>query len=223
MFLWYAYRMDITVFGSGNTILAPGCIGTVSDRSCYFDEFLRYIQRTGPTTAAWTGSTTVGTDLNPDVLSTANELATSGTAETPSRYSNTVEPAKLFPNKFVMGASPSFGVVMGSVMDNIQACRQAVVNDEGISEELDNARRAMVSVHEARLADQAALVLTGVNTQLANAGYSWVRIDRVPQTLYNSSKRFSFVEIWLVTNSHTRPDGGNQDQRGTGSVHVDID
>ena len=91
MLCWYAYRMDIVAFGAGSIIIAPGCIGSAPDRSCHFDEFLRFIQRTGGTTMPWTGFTTVGKNLNPDVLTTAKELATSGTKDTPTRYSNTLE------------------------------------------------------------------------------------------------------------------------------------
>ena len=200
MLIWYAYRMDIASFGAGSTLIAPGCIGEAPDKSCYFDEFLRYIQRTGPKVRPWTGSTSVGTKLNPDVLTTANELATSGTAGSPTRYSFTAEPAALFPNKFE-SLSPSYSAVFGAIVDNIQACRKKV-NDQGIDDELDGTRRAIVSTLDARQADQAAKVIKDVNQKLFDAGYTWVRVLYVLHAFYNSSMRFfSFMRIQPVTDS----------------------
>lgn len=174
MLIWYAYRMDIMAFGAGSTLIAPDCIGTAPDGTCYFDEFLRYIERIGPNNPAWTGRTAVGTNLDPDCLNTADELANGGTAGTPSRYTNTVEPSKLFPNRWIPGDSPSFSDIFGAVVDNIQACRQKI-NDGSLDDLLDNSRRAIVSVLDAREADQAAKVLQGVNAELSKLGCSWVR------------------------------------------------
>lgn len=104
---------------------------------------------------------------------------------------------------FVTHRFLQYGPLIGSfpVVDNIQACRQHV-NDQGIDDELNSARQAIVSVHDARQADQAAKAIEGVNHELSTSGYQWVRVLRVPQASYKSSMQFfSFMGIWSVTNS----------------------
>ncbi|KAI1080981.1 hypothetical protein F5B20DRAFT_588939 [Whalleya microplaca] len=165
MLLWYAYRLDVIAFGSGNTVIAPNCIGSAPGKSCFFDEFVRYIQMTGQTTSAWTGSTTVGTNLEPDVFTTASELDKNG-------YRNTVDPSKVFPSAYQKTSWTNFSDIFGKLVDNIQQCRQHL-QDQGIDNELDSIRRAMVSIHEARKADQADKLILGINKQLSNAGITW--------------------------------------------------
>jgi len=158
--------MDVIAFGSGSTLIAANCIGSVPDRSCYFDEFLRYIQRTGPNTPSWGGHTSVGTNLQPDVFDTFKELQT-------AKYSNTFEPSQLFPNDYVRGQSYTFHDVFNRVVNNIQACRKQL-NDVGLETELGKARDAMTSVRDARIMDQAKNLITYINTRLAQSGRTWV-------------------------------------------------
>lgn len=66
VWLWYAYRLD----GMTSTPeMALGCHGTAPNGRCYFDEFLRYIEK-GP----WEGHTAVGKTEDPDVERTVEEL-----------------------------------------------------------------------------------------------------------------------------------------------------
>lgn len=45
MYFWYAYRMEVQAFGPGTAgrTIARDCVGTVPDKTCYFDEFLKHI------------------------------------------------------------------------------------------------------------------------------------------------------------------------------------
>lgn len=192
MLLWYAYRLDIIAFGVDDIFLGRNCFGSAPDRSCYFDEFLRYIQLTGKETDAWAGRTNVGTNLNPDVLTTAKELAT-------TRYSNTISPHQVFPNKWPRGYFPKFPELFGDVANNIQASRTHL-NDQGIDDELEGVRRAIVSIHEARRADRGAGVIRDLNEVLSEHGYTWVRVLRVQQALYIFFHAIFLSWDWSVTN-----------------------
>ncbi|RAH78796.1 hypothetical protein BO86DRAFT_458265 [Aspergillus japonicus CBS 114.51] len=170
MLFWYAYRIDVMTFGAGSTEISSECVGTASDKSCLFDEFVRYIQRDGKN--AWTGSTTVGDDLEPDVLNTADELAADG-------YKGNYDIAKLFPGQFTTGQVTNFRGMFEPVIDVIQACRKEVatgsasINEKAFDSALDHARRAMVSTHEARIADNAAGLIEELNAKLQDLGYDW--------------------------------------------------
>lgn len=185
MLIWYAYRMDVISFGASKTIMAPYCIGSAPDRSCLFDEFLRYIQRVGKGTHLWTGSTSVGNNLKPDVLGTAQELDNGGTQGTPSRYSNTLAPSDIFPNLYFKGQSPDFSNLFGKVVDNIQECRQEMERKgriDDIADELNSARHATKLFHSARIANQAEHVIEDVNKWLDETHQiQWVscHVDRL--------------------------------------------
>lgn len=160
MLLWYAYRLDIA---AGGTFIAPDCPGTGKDKRCYFDEFLRYIEEVEER-SPWSGSTSVGRNLAPNVLSTAEELVT-------SRYSNAVDPDVLYktPSGF-----DNFRGVFEPAIDNIQECRQAL-GDKGIDWELNGIRTSIANTLDARIADQAAFIIIGVNEKHHETGFSWVR------------------------------------------------
>lgn len=97
MLYWYAYPLDVTVFGPGAILTAPNCFGGGPGRSCLFDQFLCYIDVDTNFNPLWTGSTTVGTNLDPDVVDTAIALSTGGAQYSTDRYTNTLDPNKLFP------------------------------------------------------------------------------------------------------------------------------
>lgn len=73
MWLWYAYRMDGMRDPSNWEF---HCTGTGPNGRCKFDEFLRYADK-----HPWTGSTSVGDSLDPDVSKTVTELEGLRTAE----------------------------------------------------------------------------------------------------------------------------------------------
>ena len=182
MYLWYAYSMDLKAFGHDSTgtsgSIAAGCPGTMSDGSCYFDEFLKYIQHVGMNSRRWTGKTSVGSWTDPDVFDTARELSS-------STYKNTHDASILFPNLFGFDdPNPGFSKLYDAVTDRIQACRQRV-GDGALRFELDAIGQAMFLIHDVRVADQAKTCIAGINAELTARGVSWVSTFLSPSTTKN--------------------------------------
>ncbi|KAL4762039.1 uncharacterized protein BDW70DRAFT_159040 [Aspergillus foveolatus] len=69
----YAYRMDSQAFGVREDMIAPNCFGTVPDGTCYFDEFIDFLQRDDYTLDQGK-STSVGKYFWPDAVEAAAEL-----------------------------------------------------------------------------------------------------------------------------------------------------
>ncbi|PYI03569.1 hypothetical protein BO78DRAFT_451622 [Aspergillus sclerotiicarbonarius CBS 121057] len=179
---WYAYRIDIMTHDAANREIAVGCVGTGPGKTCLFDEFLRYIQKTGRNTKLWTGSTNVGKDLTPDVISTAEQLATGGEAKTPSRYPNTSDPSKMF-KKFKGKVGITYSELMRAVVDTIQKSRASLETLKGvdIETELKSARQALTLTHRARVADNAKYIIQGVNAYLKEQRQTWtVKTKTIP-------------------------------------------
>ena len=167
--------MDVMVNEPADRLIAVGCVGTGPGNSCLFDEFLRYIQMTSKKTPLWTGSTTVGDDLTPDVVSTANELATRGVAKTSTRYTNTYKTSKLC-ETLKDKPTVTYSELLGAIVNSIQKCRAKVATMSGIDidRELSGARRALTITHQARLADNAGYIIKGVNNILGKMSATWV-------------------------------------------------
>ncbi|KAJ6032220.1 hypothetical protein N7540_002952 [Penicillium herquei] len=177
MFLWYAYRLDIKSSPGANTI-AKGCVGTVSDKSCYFDEFLKYIQQTPSKKAKWkrwTGSSSVGKNLDPDVIDTATELRTimAPSTDPAARYSDKLDWNKIL-KEFAKGSSPSFVKSYGALVNLVQKMRAAdstkYIED---SEELYRLKQSMVLANDGRAYDDATYKIEAVNAELAELGFDW--------------------------------------------------
>ncbi len=162
--IWFAYRMDVETLGVGNTVMAPGCRGTVGDGSCFFDEFLRYI------TPKWRGSTSVGTNLDPDVETTASDITQN------SGYKFNVRQDKLFATKFAKGVQPNFGAFWAAVGDVIQSSRKTL-GDSKVAQALSKARYCFTITHDARRSDMAPHMIKGVNDLISKQGQSFVRIS----------------------------------------------
>jgi hypothetical protein len=43
VFLWDAHQVELLAFGAGNHQIAPGCVGSRPDGTCYFQEFVEFI------------------------------------------------------------------------------------------------------------------------------------------------------------------------------------
>ncbi|KAJ5642063.1 hypothetical protein N7490_006063 [Penicillium lividum] len=174
--LWYSYRMDVKTYGAGNTVIAPGCVGSVlTDESCEFDEFLKYIQREPgyyDRWVKWTGSTSVGIDLTPDVIDTGNELK----SMTPSYAFNTEDWHKIIPGAFNEGSFPSFTKAYGNLINTIQTIRETAPNLEvpvNIDTELYGAQQSMVLANDGRAYDDAQYKIAYINGILEEKGVDW--------------------------------------------------
>jgi flavin-binding protein dodecin len=175
MLFWYAYRLDYQLSGAAPGQIAPGCKGSASGGGCNFDQFLKHIQQ---------GNTQVGADLEPETYATAQKLQSEG-------YSNLFDANKLFPNDFAASTTtyngPKFNDVVLKVVDRIQVCRDSL-GDETIQDQLDEARKAMHMVHAARVADQAATQIKGVNEWLSQRKQKYVNDTKpsCPFSLYQA-------------------------------------
>lgn len=182
MLLWYAYRMEIKMYGVGETYLANLCEGHAPDGSCLFDEFLKYIQR-GPgrneNWVKWTGDTTVGTNLNPDVEATARELLAMKQSPVPSqRYEYKENWYRLYRREFSPRAVPYFSEAYTKVINLIQDMRKAAPTLDppvDVSDELHSIRQSIVSVLAGRQHDSANWLIRGVNDIIQRRGLPWVR------------------------------------------------
>ncbi|KAJ5765053.1 hypothetical protein N7520_004612 [Penicillium odoratum] len=176
--LWYAYRLDVKTYGAGSTEVAHFCEGSAADGSCYFDEFLKYIQR-DPTYkdswVKWTGSTSVGDNLTPDVIDTANELKEMNESDDPAaRYAYYEDWGKILPDTFAEGSYPSFSKAYASIINTIQAIRRDAPGlSVNIDEELYRAKQAMVLANDGRAYDDAQYKIAAVNKVLADKGITW--------------------------------------------------
>lgn len=162
--LWYSYQMELDVYGAGQTYLANECRGNGRGNSCLFDEFLKWILK-----RRFTGTTSVGRNLSPDVVATARELSNMRT--------NWEENwSKLLPSKFSANASPKFSEAYSQVINTIQQARaDAGSQNKDISVALDNARTAIQSALQARQHDDADWLIKEVNKAIQDKGFSWVR------------------------------------------------
>ncbi|GLI79234.1 hypothetical protein PoHVEF18_007562 [Penicillium ochrochloron] len=168
VFFYYAYRID-TLAGSASLGIAKGCPGSGPKGVCYFDEFVKWIQQSK---YPWTGQTSVGQNLDPDVDATAQELRTSGTEGTSSRCSNKYDFNKVFPEIYPEGTSPSYQEVMRTLVKSIQAQRSAL-GDDKLTSQLDKARRAFGLTYEARIGDMTNGLINDVNRTLQKNGITW--------------------------------------------------
>ena len=166
MAIWYAYRMNVKAFGAGNTLIANKCLGSLPDKSCTFDELVRYISHDPLQT------TSVGTNLKPDVVATAHELKNQG-------YKSAYKLPTLFPTQFQGKKQCNFSQFWTALADNIQASRQKL-GDGSWADELFEVRRAMALTHDARREDQAQHVIQGVDNIIQKKGFQWVRQSRAP-------------------------------------------
>ena len=152
-----AYRMDVHVYGSSQTRLAPGCKGSVGDGSCYFDEFVKHVS------PKWHDSTSVGTDLEPDVEAASQDLRKTD-------YNGHIDQEVLFAHEpWASRSQPApFPPMIEAIGNNIQACRQQAGADPKVATLLDKSREAIAMVHFGRLADQEDRVIDGVNQMLSD-------------------------------------------------------
>lgn len=81
-----------------STSIGRGCYGSAPGGFCTFDELMSDLQRDS---APWTGTTTIGTQREPDVYAAVNELRRTGCA-------NNMAPWKLFDQVFGPNDTPRF-------------------------------------------------------------------------------------------------------------------
>ncbi|KAJ5248886.1 hypothetical protein N7468_000337 [Penicillium chermesinum] len=180
VYLWYAYRMDVIVFGAGNTIIARDCRGSSVDGSCLFDEFINKI-RAIPPGGSPRFRTNIGANLLPDPKDAAAQLSAAG-------YAGNTDVRRLLPDDYENmdgHTTPPFSEVFDKILGVIQACRDEV-GDEPLAAQLLGARDSMAYNHEARVADQSEKAIENVNIWLHKRGYTW-DVETSTETLSDGS------------------------------------
>ena len=90
VYYWYAYVLEYETEGKDPALIAPGCSIHGESPICYFDEFVRFIQRNlpGEVPMSTAVETDVGEELHPSPASAAKSLLSVG-------YRATVDASKL--------------------------------------------------------------------------------------------------------------------------------
>jgi hypothetical protein len=173
--------MDVAAHGVGaENSIAIACRGSNRDRSCTFDELMRYIDRETDKTGkkgkknknapktAWSGSTDIGGDLFPDPVHAATELRN-------NKYPSNYDEPKLFPNIWTPDdKKPQLSPIIEAITNRIQAARRTL-GDGAIALQLEKAKDAINICMEARLADNANRRIKYLNDKLGKLGVTWVR------------------------------------------------
>ncbi|KAL3477789.1 hypothetical protein BJX99DRAFT_225733 [Aspergillus californicus] len=178
VYMWYAYRMDIQAYGARNEMIAPNCFGTVPDGTCYFDEFIDYLQRDGKKLDAGQ-ATSIGKYFWPDAVTAAEELkklTIDGAEFVPNQ-----DPKKIFLKGTFTVDNPRNSDILGLVTDKIQEARVGL-GDEVLSEGVAESRVAMTAAHEARIAENSAEMIDTVNDYLASERGSSLTVETKPVT-----------------------------------------
>ncbi|KAL4739556.1 hypothetical protein BDV11DRAFT_169970 [Aspergillus similis] len=162
MYMWYAYRMDIQAFGVRDDMIAPNCFGTVPDGTCYFDEFIDFLQRDKYKLDPGK-STSVGKYFWPDAVEAAAELQKLTVAG--KEYVPNADPNHIFlPGTFTT-TNPRNDDILGLITKRFQAAR-AKLGDEALAEGVEESRVAMTAAHQARLSENSAELVEVVNDYL---------------------------------------------------------
>jgi hypothetical protein len=173
VYIWYAYRMDISAHGVGAAGgIAVGCRGSNPDGSCTFDELMKHIHKVKDGAPVWSKNTDIGDELFPDPKHAADQLDKHG-------YNNAWDFGKLFPNiPAQRNQQPSMSKVFGAVTDRIQAARQTVarqgLGNDHFVRELTSAQLMLTCATEARLSEQAKSRISEINKELKSRGIAWV-------------------------------------------------
>lgn len=155
VFFYYAYRIDCMTLPGANFI-GSGCPGSGPGGVCKFDEFVKWIQDDGH---PWTGHTSIGDNLDPDVWEASNELRASG-------CQNKYDAHKLFPALYPPGSVPSYEALMEEMVHSFQSDRRLWTDAAKLRSQLKNIRKAFGLVYEARTGAMADKLVQAVDKLL---------------------------------------------------------
>lgn len=175
MLAWYAYRMDVLSNDVGlsfndakATVFAKDCVGSGPGKTCQFDEFIKYI---GKSSTPWAGKTSVGKNLDPNLVKTAQELATNG-------YVNVIGASKLFPGQYASETTPQYDEFFGRIATNMLSIYQSTF--KGLDKPYSSAVQALDLIQDARRAERAGDVIDSIQKKLRDSGHSDVSAVSLP-------------------------------------------
>ncbi|GKZ28965.1 hypothetical protein AbraIFM66950_002212 [Aspergillus brasiliensis] len=149
VFWWYAYRLGVDSYGVSDNPIATGCPGSAADGSCYFDEFVKYIDKAG-----LTGNTGIGTNLDPTVNDAVAGLTSAG-------YKNTLNAPLLLPQdvKAARDTSAPLREILKAVAPYISHARQTAKDADTLSSRLTKMQDCMLQATQARKVEQASNIV----------------------------------------------------------------
>jgi hypothetical protein len=181
--------MEIETFGAGSNQIASGLKGSAPDGTCYFDELMDGLQRTGQGLAPGQ-HTSVGKELAPDVAKTAKEIRG---LKSPDPKGGTkafvcnIDSDKLFKPGQSTKPMNSLQDLLDNVTDRIDAARNKV-GDEALGDALKNAQMAISGVQEQRIRDMGQDYIDTVNDYLKNEKQSNTKVVTDPKTDMEGNK-----------------------------------
>ncbi|KAL3462745.1 hypothetical protein BJX64DRAFT_287959 [Aspergillus heterothallicus] len=191
-----AYRMDIQAFGVRDDMIAPNCFGSVPDQTCYFDEFLEYIQKDNKKITSGL-PTSIGKYFWPDAVTAADQISQLNGGD----FAPDTDAHKLFQTGTFTVENPQLSVVLDTMTNRIQAARIAL-GDEALSDGLEEARTAITGTHEARIAEQGQNYIDVINDYLRDEkGTSLTVETKNPTALDGSTYLDIDIESTLAKDS----------------------
>lgn len=205
VFLWYAYRMNVEAYNLGITkmLIAPGCVGTVADKSCYLDEFLDHIWDwvQSPTAGKGrTGVTVIDNSLSVDELAESIEVAgKSGGYYAPRQLC----PDAAFWGKYTAGGKPGLAVVFDQITTDIQTIRAKASGDTTVTRFVDPIGDAIEQTTVARIQDSLADIQEVLREMMNDEGFKVVlkenvSTDRLPPCLFHTSGAPGYLSCWQL-------------------------
>lgn len=160
--IWYAYQLEIQAFGPGQTTIGAGCLGSMPDKTCTFDEFMRHVTTDG------TGTTGLGQKKFFPLIETGKELSD-------KRCCNRFVWHKLMPKDYANGDEVGFTEFWERLTNKIQACRKKAAElGKDVETALNQAHRAMLAVIDMRTASSENAMVKYIQQQLDKKGYKVV-------------------------------------------------
>jgi hypothetical protein len=154
-FVYYfsIYRAEIDIYGRGETWTANLCKGSLSDESCNFDEFCKYVKHGG---ATWNNNppdtgedTNIGNNVTPDPHTAANRVR--------ARLSpiNFDYRQLLKEGTFTTGNTPNFAQFIGEGVKTLEALKEEATTEQmtTIKGHLDNVVASFKAIRAERVAD----------------------------------------------------------------------
>lgn len=193
--------MNVEAFNLGMTtmLIAPGCAGTVSDGSCYLDEFLDHIwdQRLSASSyGGKTGITVLDQSISVDDLAESIEVAgKSGGYFTPSKVSPAASPNAKGKITFLSSFK--------AVINNVQTMRTMSSADTSVIRFVDPIVDALEQTTVARIQDSLTDLQKALGEMMDAEGFEVVVKENVSADLLspcpvNMSRALRFLSCWQL-------------------------
>lgn len=153
VWFWYAYQIDLEVFGQGNNFIAAGCKGNGAHGSCTFNEFIKWINNSDSLPS-------ITEDVSPDVATTAKALNDAG-------LTGDYDLAQIY-----KGGVAGVPTLFKKVAEVVDLSKQALNGDlSSISNLLGKVDEASLGVSDLRNADYRSHLVGFVGPKAQSSGF----------------------------------------------------